>query len=65
MATTAYDVSKFQTPSINSVAGQASSAVNGLVNQANQNSAWNAQQAAEQRNWQVEQNQLHLSLRNW
>lgn len=62
MATTAYDVSKFQTPSINSVAGQASSAVNGLVNQANQNSAWNAQQAAEQRNWQVEQNQLAMEF---
>lgn len=62
MATTAYDVSKFQTPSINSVAGQASSAINGLVNQANQNSAWNAQQAAEQRNWQVEQNQLAMEF---
>lgn len=62
MATTAYDVSKFQTPSINSVAGQASSAINGLVNQANQNSAWNAQQAAEQRNFQSEANQLAMEF---
>lgn len=62
MATTGYDVSQIHTPSLNSVAGQASSAINKIAGISSANSALNAQYAEENRNWQQQQAQLAMEF---
>lgn len=62
MATSAADISKFQTPSMSSVMDQTAGAIDQAVSLANANSAWNANQAAELRNWQEVQNQKAMEF---
>ncbi len=62
MATTGYDVSRFQTPAINSVAGQAMSQINSIRGISAENTAKSAEMAAENRNWQQAQNQLAMEF---
>uniref|UniRef100_A0AAU8B8U0 DNA pilot protein n=2 Tax=unclassified Microvirus TaxID=338099 RepID=A0AAU8B8U0_9VIRU len=62
MATSAADISKFQTPSMSSVMAQTSGAIDQAVSLANANSAWNANQASELRNWQEVQNQKAMEF---
>lgn len=62
MATSAADVSKFQTPSMSSVMDQTAGAIDQAVSLANANSAWNASQASELRNWQEVQNQKAMEF---
>lgn len=62
MATSAADISKFQTPSMSSVMDQTAGAIDQAVSLANANSAWNANQASELRNWQEVQNQKAMEF---
>lgn len=55
MATSAVDASNIVTPSYNSLAGQLQSGINQISNIAAQNSAASAAEAANLRNWQVQQ----------
>uniref|UniRef100_A0AAU8AW54 DNA pilot protein n=1 Tax=Dulem virus 121 TaxID=3145598 RepID=A0AAU8AW54_9VIRU len=62
MATSAVDVTQFQTPSLDSVTGQMQSAIDRIYQTSQANSAASAQQAAEQRDWQVRQNQIAMQF---
>uniref|UniRef100_A0AAU8AXS2 DNA pilot protein n=1 Tax=Dulem virus 116 TaxID=3145593 RepID=A0AAU8AXS2_9VIRU len=73
MATSAVDVTQFQTPSLDSVSGQMQSAIDRIYKTVQSNSAASERQAAELRDWQVRQNQVAMQFnaaeaaknRNW
>lgn len=62
MATSANTLSQFQTPSMSSVTGQLQGVIQNIYKTAQANSAWSAQQAADLRNWQQEQNQIAMNF---
>lgn len=62
MSTTAVDVSKFQTPSPDSLSSQLSSAIDRIYNTAEANSAASAAQAQDLRNWQQQQTQKQMDF---
>lgn len=62
MATSAVDVSKFESPSPDSAAGQVAQLTDRIYSTTQANNAWSADQAAQQRDWQQRQNNIAMQF---